>query len=132
MGQNSTGDFDSIKHFEKHFSVKNVLCAYYSFSIFGDISKRRPLEMTFSHNNNNKIKYKKLGGRLIILTRNYELNCEGRGFHVIEKLAFKVAFDCHINPLLPRSTAKIEKCLILFPEGGKSDGLENPRGTAEN
>ena len=35
----------------------------------------------------------------------------------------------HINPLRPRSTAKDRKCL-MFPEGGKPDGLENPRGTA--
>ena len=38
----------------------------------------------------------------------------------------------HINSLGPRSTAKDRKCLIFFPQGGKPDSMENPRGTAEN
>ena len=62
-----------------------------------------------------------------------ELNCEkdaatacSRSRHARAPLAAS-----HINPLWPRSTAKIES-VWFFPEGGKPDGLENPSGTAEN
>ena len=61
-----------------------------------------------------------------------EQNCEGRGYNVFEQQACKGAFSCQPRqPIMTSEHSQDQKCLIS-PEGGKPDGLENPRGTAEN
>ena len=51
---------------------------------------------------------------------------------MFEKQACKGTFSCQPHqPIMTTEHSKDQKCLI-FPEGGKPDGLENPCGTAEN
>ena len=51
---------------------------------------------------------------------------------MFKKQACKGAFSCQPRqPIMTSEHSQDQKCLIS-PEGGKPDGLENPRGTAEN